>query len=826
VIPKFLRFTAIILIASLLPSSAVTRPWDTMWSIKHGGRRNETAVSVRETPDGGYIVLAKALESGPDLYLVRFNRHGVPLWERTYLGAAKEDPKAIEVVSDSGFVITGEVWADSSDGDVQLWRMDRQGGIVWKRSFGGAGRDWGHCVREVADGGFIVVGNTESFGAGESDVFLIRTDSDGKEMWTNLYGGAGKDIGYSVAETPDSGYVIAGTSSSFSDGALDFYLVKTNREGEIEWERSIGGDRSDVLTSVCLAEDGYYICAGYQDRPGTNSCRAFLMRADRNGVPRQTYTTASSGRAWFNSIRRAPGSFRYDSFIAAGGIAGYWGVDAYVVCASGFNVQPEWTHTYEGINSGEALMAIPTSDGCYVFTGSEWSDYSLLDLYLVKTVDEVGPDRPLRFDAYPGQGYIELRWTSPPSPDVAGTLIRYDVEDYPCDVRRGYAVPNSNWGRFDGGPSEEGAFIHEGTFSGQKYFYCAFAYDSTGNYSRALKIKGVSEDWTPPGLSVAVFQNPYLSRHADIYLIGSDELDSASVSLTVDETETSVLPVDPLNNVWRADLDLPPSSGIVTIKASAGDMAGNDTTVVRQFGHGYFASGRGGTVYGPEGIVRLSIGNGVLTGEAHVLVIPEGEVNLKNSLDKLPAHISTSAMLIAGESVSQVYHISPRTVLGGGEAYIEWEYRNPGLLGCTSLEQVYIEHQNHPSLQCCFDTTRCVVGATVTALGSFTLCCGDARLTHPVDSQFLEIHASAPNPFSSSTGVQFETRAHQDLRVAVYDVTGRLVASLLDGFAHPGLHEIVWDGTGRAGEPLPPGVYIIMVETGSAARSEKVVIVR
>jgi hypothetical protein len=210
---------------------------DTLWTRTYGGAGEDYAFSARQTADSGFIICGTTYSYGAglsDIYLIKTDAAGDTEWTRTFGGAEHEHGHSVLQTADSGYVICGITHSTGAGGaDVWLIRTDSRGDTLWTRTFGGDSGDFGHSVAQTADRGFILCGQTASFGAGNYDAWLIKTDSLGDTLWTRTFGGGSDDVGYSVQPTTDGGYIIAGMTKSLGAGGADFYLIKTDSSGSV-----------------------------------------------------------------------------------------------------------------------------------------------------------------------------------------------------------------------------------------------------------------------------------------------------------------------------------------------------------------------------------------------------------------------------------------------------------------------------------------------------------------------------------------------------------------------------------------------------------------
>ena len=171
-------------------------------------------------------------------------------------------------------------------------------------TFGGIDADYGTSVQQTTDGGYIITGATSSFGNGFLDVYLIKTDGSGTEQWTKTFGGTDDDWAYSVQQTTDGGYIITGNNGSNGSNGYDVYLIKTDGSGIEQWTKTFGGADSDWGRAVQQTTDGGYIIAGYTGSFGNGSYDVYLIKTDGSGTEQWTKTFGGTSYDYGQSVQQ------------------------------------------------------------------------------------------------------------------------------------------------------------------------------------------------------------------------------------------------------------------------------------------------------------------------------------------------------------------------------------------------------------------------------------------------------------------------------------------------------------------------------------------
>ena len=350
------------------------------WNRTYGGSSDDVGTYGQQTKDGGYIITGYTSSYGADapfswlikvqhrgdLWLIKTDAKGHKEWDRTYGGLGKDLGFFVQQTKDEGYIIVGGKKSFWIVGNYDLWiiKTDANGSVLWDRTFGGSGEDLGFSVQQTnddgyiiagytsftngkkawiikidsqgnkqldmatgradseaasigltKDGGYIIAGYTPSSGSGKEDVWLIKTNSKLHWDWLKTFGGPSRDLGLSVQETEDGGYIIAGLTESFGAGKGDVWLIKTDPKGDKEWDRTFGGSNFDSGASVQQTRDGGYIITGYNTTTtdnvrsysrlfnSANIGRVWLIKTDSKGIELWNETFGGTRNDWGNSVQ-------------------------------------------------------------------------------------------------------------------------------------------------------------------------------------------------------------------------------------------------------------------------------------------------------------------------------------------------------------------------------------------------------------------------------------------------------------------------------------------------------------------------------------------
>ena len=357
------------------------------WSRTYGGAGYDMGGGETvQTGDGGYAISGETNSSGAgglDFWLFKTDAGGNMQWNKTYGGAFNENIGDMRQTSDGGYAILGYTTSfGAGNQDVWLVKTDAAGNMQWNKTYGGTGDEWAISVVQTSEGGYALLGYTSSFGAGSEDLYLVKTDAVGNMLWNKTYGGPNVEEGRSVVQTSDGGYALAGYTNSSGAGGSDFWLVKTDAAGNMLWNKTYGGTGSDYCENLIRTSDGGYAMTGHGTSFG--GYKAYLVKTDANGNMQWNKTYGGAIEIGIHVIQTA-----VDGGYA---IVGWNYVSGQNLLLIKTNATGDmlWKQNYGGTGIENGYSVVSTGDGGYILTGLTTSfGAGGNDVWLVK-VDENG----------------------------------------------------------------------------------------------------------------------------------------------------------------------------------------------------------------------------------------------------------------------------------------------------------------------------------------------------------------------------------------------------------------------------------------------------
>ncbi|WP_294299377.1 T9SS type A sorting domain-containing protein [uncultured Chryseobacterium sp.] len=272
------------------------------WQKSLGGSLSETAKSIRQTQDGGFIIAGSTISNDGDVtglhgtsldcWIVKLDNSGTIQWQKTYGGTGNDAANDIQQTADGGYIFVG--YSSFANGDVTLnkgssdyWvvKLNAVGNIQWQKSFGGINIDEATSVQQTSEGGYIVAGQSSSNDLyadvtgnhGFNDYWVVKLNSSGNLQWQKSFGGSAQDYAGTIKQTLDNGYIMVGSTTSNNGdvsqnyGNWDYWVIKIDASGNLMWEKSLGGSGLEQAFDVVQNQDGDYVVAGFAVMPNTQT---------------------------------------------------------------------------------------------------------------------------------------------------------------------------------------------------------------------------------------------------------------------------------------------------------------------------------------------------------------------------------------------------------------------------------------------------------------------------------------------------------------------------------------------------------------------------
>jgi len=403
-------FPAILILLTILLLCSAARPCAAQWAATYAGVGAADAEYIQQTRDGGYIVVAESnlIAGGQDFWVFKLAGDGTVQWQKLYGGAALEDAQPIQQTSDGGYIVAGQThsFGDAANGDVWVIKLFPDGNVDWQKTYGGGGEDEAMAIQQtdddgdgVADDGYIVANFTDSFGAG-GDIWLLKLGAAGNVQWQKTYGAGGREDVFSIRQTSDHGYIVAGVTDSFGAGDQDVWILKLKPDnavggpGQIDWQKiyDTGGNESPSAIQQTdddgggVADDGYVV-AGLIDA-GAGGIRFWVFKINADGTTIAWSKIYGAGPRDFATSIQQTNDHGYIVAGATGIPPDFWVLKLFP------DGNVDWQKAYGGPLSERRAESIEmTMDGGFITAGSSQSFGTGNDVLVIKLRQDgsIGP---------------------------------------------------------------------------------------------------------------------------------------------------------------------------------------------------------------------------------------------------------------------------------------------------------------------------------------------------------------------------------------------------------------------------------------------------
>lgn len=766
---------------------------DTLWTKEYGGSGHDHFRSVQETSDGGYIAVGHTRSFGAgfwDVYLVKINHLGDTTWTRTFGGTDIDKGYCVQQTFDDGYIIAGATRSfGAGNYDFYVIKTDGNGNSVWTRTLGGVAADEARFVRQTMDGGYVVIGWTTSMTEEPADIYLVKLDTNGNTVWTRTYGGNDEDKGYCVQPTLDGGLILAGYTESYGAGGSDFYLIKTDMIGAVEWTHTYGGSADDEAYSVQQTLDEGYVMAGYTKSYGAGGSDFYVVKTDSLGnVIWDGVYGGTSNDVAYSIAEAASGSCGYI-------VVGYKWTNALVdnvrelgeediyIIRLNCNGSICWERVYGGESNEAAFDVYPTSDGGYIIAAYKYSNQGPSKAWLLKMEPDMEEcDCDYAFSEQDQGDIDECNYpTLAGNPAHALTYVAWLGDSISGDL-----APNAlDMDTFDDGVvyqnppwSPCGTVSVEVTVTGGINYF---------NYSEICDGLLYLNGWKDGNLD-GDFDDVLCEGRAPEWIV-QDEIVTPGIH-TFYFTDPGVFEIGIYDGVFRWRLTSEPVGqyGFGMVDNVLCPYMENGT-----YGFNYIGEVEDYVIEDIQLSVEL-ISFEAISGDGNVRLQWSTESELNNDHFILYRKIAGSSdfahlAIIPGSGTSsqtQDYTYVDYSVVNG----VTYDYR----LADVDINGV--------------ETTHDII-VSATPMGDETI---------PVD---YALHQNYPNPFNATTLIRFDIKEQGLVQLIIYDLLGREVATLVNEELDAKSYSISWDASG-----LSSGIYFCKLNTGNFTAARKLLFLK
>ncbi|EJL72107.1 T9SS type A sorting domain-containing protein [Chryseobacterium populi] len=391
-----------------------------MWQKTLGGTDQDEIFDIEPTSDGGFIIAGytgsangdvTANHGLQDMWVIKTDVSGNIQWQKTLGGSALDRASGIRQTNDGGYIVIG--YTNSTDGDItinhgmdDLWivKLSPSGTLQWQKTYGGAYEEGGNNIYQTDDGGYIAIGFAISLNDGFRDMWILKLDDTGNIQWQKTFGNIYDDDGSQIRQTPDGNYIAIGTYSSLPGNTSDFWILKLGPSGNMIWQKMMGGSSRENPYDVQLTNDGGYIMTGYTqssdgDVTGSHGQgEVWTVKLNSLGNIEWEKTFGGTSSDYGEAIKQTLDGGYIIAGIAQsanGDVTGNHGFHDFWVIKTDASGNIQWQQTLGGSSLDTARDIVQTSDDSYVVIGGTFStdgnvtgNHGSLDGWIVKLKTE------------------------------------------------------------------------------------------------------------------------------------------------------------------------------------------------------------------------------------------------------------------------------------------------------------------------------------------------------------------------------------------------------------------------------------------------------
>ena len=832
----------------ILFSTLFAQAPDTLWTKTYGGQYDDVAFECILTDDGGCLIggFTQLEAENQDLHLIKTDIEGDTLWTKTYGEEFDDCAFSLFQTQDHRYIAAGIYAQSEDDTDFWLLNLSETGDTLWTRTYGGEQEEICHSVLPTWDGGYILAGSTKSFGAGDADFWLVKTNYFGDTLWTRTFGGESTDYCKAMAQSNDGGYILAGCTESFGSGDKDVWLIKTDSNGDSLWTKTYGGTECEEAFDIINTIDNGYLITGTYDWYS----EVYLIKTDFDG-----------DSLWTNTYGEGSVNYGMDSdptsdygFVTVGFIRLNSGQPYNILIIETNNLGDTlWTKTVGGADFEFGYNIKQTPDNGYLVAGSTESfGTGGSDIYLVRLEgDSTKLYGNRKGTIYCGDYHVvgDIIVADEDSLIVEpGTRFyfdgNFDIEVYGYFSAVGtetdsiYFLPfmqEESWGGVIFRPS----MVIDGEIS-----YAYFTGASIGainiyqtdplishckiEYNSANWGGGIYISWASPTISECYVAGNYSGNNGGgIYCTGSDP----SITNCIIE-----------NNYCLGPGSGHGGGGVAFNHSASGYIA--DCLIINN-SSGYHG---GGVAINDNSNVLMEnctiSGNHADSTAGGILIVDYCSAVIKNTIIEGNTG-STGVFLFRVPDVSitfnDIYGNEYGDIGGDSASVLELgiiQTFNLNYDSCDAFLNIYLDplyltttgdsayhlSENSPCIDAGHYLSPYDPDNTLADIGKYyfdqSLRVDPSEKTTTLPDKF-RFNPPRPNPFNPETTISFELPQSAYVRLIVYDVQGRVVAKLIDGEILGGSHEVKFDASN-----LSSGIYFAGFSAGNYKAVRKLLLLK